>query len=114
VKIDLLPTLALRQEKAIPILKTDSESMKRHLPDEKSTLFVMDSHLQETEEVLDSLGRSSRSVATFGLFRSRKIFTRFPRADATGEDWLLAIQSRSLDRLRIPCTLLLVEAREDR
>ena len=114
VKIDLLPTLALRQEKAIPILKTDSESMKRHLPDQKSTLFVMDSHLQETEEVLDSLGRSSRSVATFGLFRSRKIFTRFPRADATGEDWLLAIQSRSLDRLRIPCTLLLVEAREDR
>lgn len=113
VGIDLLPTLSLHQQMAIPILKPDVASMKQKLPAQKSTLFLMDTQLAATTNALQILGRKSRSVANFSLFRSRKIYTRFPRADATAADWRQALQERSLDRLRIPCTILLVEARED-
>jgi hypothetical protein len=113
VGMDLLPTLTLARGRAIEILPTDAISMASALPGEKTTLIVTDDQLPEILEALKLSARKSRPVATFGTFRSRKIFTRFPRADATADDWRQAFMERSLDSLRIPCTILLVEPGED-
>ena len=113
VGMDLLPTLTLARGRAIEILPTDAISMASALPGEKTTLIVTDDQLPEILVALKLSARKSRPVATFGTFRSRKIFTRFPRADATADDWRQAFMERSLDSLRIPCTILLVEPGED-
>jgi len=112
VGMDLLPTLMLRRQEVIPILPLQPDQMAVAFPDDNTTLFLMDEHLAQTSAALEQSGRKYHRVGTFQMFRSRKIFTRFPRADATVEDWLHAIEERSLDPLRIRCTMLHVEERK--
>jgi 4-amino-4-deoxy-L-arabinose transferase-like glycosyltransferase len=106
----IFPTLPLRQGKLIPTLPVDPELLASSLPPEKTTLIVRDKNIQGLTQALEISAREARKVATFGAFQSRKTFVRFPRPDVTDKDWKTAIQNRSLDSLRIPCSIYLLEA----
>ena len=105
----IFPTLALREGKSIPSLPVQARDLSASLPREKTTLLVRDEHISALEAALILAGRDARKVATCGVFQSRKTFVRFTRPAVTVADWKLAIEDRSLDPLRIPCSIYLLE-----
>ena len=104
-----LATLPLREGAVIATLPLDPHALATSLPEGKTTLILKDGDIPALEEALLLAGRNARKVATFGTFRSRKTFVRFPRHDVTVNDWKTAFRDRSLDSLRIPCSIFLME-----
>lgn len=105
----MLPTLSLREGQPLATLPTDPRQLSGAFPSEKTTLLVKDHHLPELESALTLAAREASRVASYKIFQSRKTFVRFTRPDLTVEEWKLAIEDRSLDSLRIPCSIFVLE-----
>lgn len=105
----MFPTLSLRQGEAVPTLPVDPRALSASLPDSKTTLLIRNDHVSALETALVLAGRNAKKVASYGIFQSRKTFVRFPRPGVTLEDWKVAIRERSLDTLRVPCAIYLLE-----
>ncbi len=105
-----LPLLDVQVGQPVSDLSLDRESLGE-LPSETSYLIVAESDLKSLQEILSGLPRDSEILHRFGVFRSRKVFTRFSRSDATAEDWRQAVESRSLEGLKKPCVIIEVKPR---
>lgn len=71
-------------------------------------VFLEDKDLEAFRIAVADSGLTARELGRFGMFFSRKTWVRFARADATGEDWREAFQTRSLERLKSPFLIFLV------
>ncbi|HAB18552.1 MAG TPA: hypothetical protein DCE44_19195 [Verrucomicrobiales bacterium] len=65
-----------------------------------TVVFVDESVQPEFEKQLQNAGLKGREITRFKTFYSRKVWIRFPRANATAADWQIALKNRSLEGLR--------------
>ena len=105
-----LPMLEITVGKPIPDLSNDLSSLAQ-LPDATSYLILTEADLPTLEENLAELDRESEVLRKFGIFRSRKVFTRFIREDATAEDLQKAKEERSLEGLKKQCVIVEIKRR---
>ena len=103
-----LPMLDVHVGRPIPDLSNDQKSLSQ-LPEETCYLIIAEADLAGLKQHLTQLSREYEILQRFGVFRSRKIFTRFSRSDATEEDWQNAFASRSLEGLKKPCMVIEVK-----
>ncbi|MGB1396392.1 MAG: hypothetical protein ACPG7R_01005, partial [Planctomycetota bacterium] len=105
-----VPLLDVQAQRPIPKIAGDSDSL-RELPDNTCYLILAQADQEEVERSLKSLSRESERVGKFGVFVSRKVFSRFYRRDYTEEHFREALMRNSLNPLRKPCVVIEVKAR---
>ena len=105
-----VPLLDVQAQRPIPKIAGDSDSL-RELPDNTCYLILAQADQEEVERSLKSISRESERVGNFGVFRSRKVFSRFYRRDYTEEHLKEALMRESLNPLRKPCVVIEVKAR---
>ena len=96
--------------KPIEDISNDLSSLGQ-LPDETCYLILTEADLPKLEVNLAELDRESEVLRKFGVFRSRKVFTRFVREDATAEDLQKAKEERSLEGLKKRCVIVEIKSR---
>ena len=105
-----LPMLDVHAGRPLPDIDNSLESL-RNLPEETCYLILTQKDLEPLKQHLQTLSRDSEVLRNFGVFRSRKVFTRFIRKDATEEQRRSAVQQRSLEILKKPCVIVEVKER---
>ena len=105
-----LPMLEITVGKPIEDISNDLSSLGQ-LPDETCYLILTEADLPKLEVNLAELDRESEVLRKFGVFRSRKVFTRFVREDATAEDLQKAKEERSLEGLKKRCVIVEIKSR---